>query len=108
MLQSRIDIERMQAMGSKKLHEWMKAATPDEQHALAAAAKTSRSVLYQLCYPKEKGGRVASAELADRIETAAKPITAKSKGRLPQLTRGDLCPACAACPYFAKCGPKTD
>lgn len=93
-------------MPSEKLQEWMKAATTEEQYELAAAAKTSRSVLYQLTYSKEKGGRTASAELAGRIEEAAAPITARAKDRLPALTRGDLAPACAECHYFKKCTSK--
>lgn len=81
----------------------MRAATTAEQLELAASAKTTRSVLYQLTYVEEKGGRKASAELAARIETAAAPITKRAKGRLPALTRGDLNATCGQCPYLHKC-----
>jgi len=93
-------------MTSEKLRDWMREATPEEQRELAAGAGTSRSHLYQLTYPKEKGGRVASADLAARIEEAVKPITARAKGRLPALARGDINPTCGACPYYHKCRGK--
>lgn len=79
--------------------DWMEAATTHEQIMLAAAAETSRAYLYRLA----SGARTASAELAGRLEEAAADLRAVSKGRLPVLTRGDLCPACAGCPYFQKC-----
>lgn len=84
---------------SNKMREWMAAATTAEQTALADAAGTSRMYLYHLSV----GFRTASAELAGRIEKASKAVRKQSKGRLPVVTRTDLSPACAGCPYAAKC-----
>ena len=91
---------------NEKFIEWMTAATLEERREMAKLAGTSMSMLYQMQYPKEKGGRQAASELAGRIETAAGVVTAKAPQRLPVLTRGDLSPACASCDYFRTCGEK--
>lgn len=83
----------------KALRAWMGLATTAEQEMLAKAAGISREYLYQLSTSKRK----ASAGMAGRIETAAKDLRRKSKGRLPALTRADLAGACAACPYAKRC-----
>lgn len=90
------------AMPSEKFIAWMKAATPAEQNELAVLAATSRSMLYQLQYSKEKGGRQASSELAGRIEDAVIAMGDRG-GRLPALTRADLSSACASCPHLRNC-----
>jgi len=82
------------------MKEWMIAATADEQAKLAETAGTSREYLYQLA----NNARTASADLAGRIEDAAEELRKKSKGRLPRVTRADLCPACNSCPHARKCG----
>lgn len=84
------------------LKKWMIAATADEIRSLVKQADTSRDYLYQIV----GGHRTASADLAGRIETAAEALRLKSKGRLPKLTRADLAPACAECPYFRKCSKR--
>jgi hypothetical protein len=78
---------------------WMSAATPDEQALLAQKAGTSRAHLYQLA----GGHRQASAVMAGKIEGAAAEMHKHSKGRLPKVYRTDLCEACRACQYAAKC-----
>lgn len=86
-------------MVNKPMREWMDAATVEEQTALAKAADTSRKYLYKLA----TGERTAQAELAGRLEQAAADIRRVSKKRLPLLLRSHLCPACAGCPYAARC-----
>lgn len=83
----------------KSLANWMKKATTTEQEQLAVASGTSREYLYQLSASKRK----ASAAMAGRIETAAKTLSRKSKGRLPVLTRMGLAEACSHCPYAKRC-----
>jgi len=83
-----------------KLKEWQEWATAAEQGALARAAGTSVAYLFkQLAY----GYREANAALAGRIEMAAKSLRTASDGRLPEITRMDLCSACAECPYARAC-----
>ena len=79
--------------------EWLRAATTDEQAVLATEARTSRQYLYHIA----GGFRTPSADVAGRIETAAAKLRRVSKGRLPKLTRADICPACEQCPYIKKC-----
>lgn len=79
---------------------WMATATTAEQDLLAELAGTSRKYLYHLA----AGTRNASADMAARLEQASVGISRKSKGRLPKLSRVDLCTACARCPYAGGCG----
>lgn len=78
---------------------WMSAATADEQNLLAARVGTTRGMLYQW----SGGHRQASADMAGRIEAATATMHKASKGRLPAIVRTDLCEACRACQYAAKC-----
>ena len=80
----------------------MGAATTSEQQELAFRSQTSRGYLYQLANSE----RNASADLAARIEQAAGLIQRKSKGRLPKISRMDVCKACALCPFAQQCNPK--
>ena len=85
---------------SATLHTWLKAASIDEQQALAdAATNGSINMLFQYGL----GNRRPSALKAGQIEAAAEPITRKSKGRLPRILRTDLTAACRECPYARKC-----
>lgn len=96
-------------MSSLQLKEWMRLASTAEQEELAFAANTSRQQLYALtAMPNSSMYRRASNELAARLEEAVKSINARSNGRLPPLTRGDLNYGCAECPYFleSKCKEK--
>lgn len=77
----------------------MSAATVDEQLLLASKIDTSRGHLYQL----SGGHRQASASMAGKIEAATAEMNKASKGRLPRVVRTDLCEACRACQYAAKC-----
>lgn len=78
---------------------WMRAATADEQRALAERVGTSRAYLYQL----SGGFRQASAELGILIERETARMHRASKGRLPRLYRTDLVAACRACEYAERC-----
>ena len=84
------------------LPTWLASATTYEMDTLAKAAGTSRAYLYQLGY----GTRRASADLASRLEKAAAVMHRKSKGRLPLLPRGEVCAACAECPFYKPCKEK--
>ena len=78
---------------------WMKNATVDEINELATRAEVSVTYLYMLA----SGKRQASADVAARIEAAACFIREVQGAAVPVLDRGDLCQACADCPYFQKC-----
>ena len=81
------------------MRSWMAAATVAEQELLAERVGTSRGMLYQLA----GGFRNASAERAQAIERETKLMSRASKGRLPVIYRTDLCEACRACDFAAKC-----
>lgn len=51
------------------------------------------------------GKRNPSAEVAARIAEASKVLHRKSNGRLPIVTRQEICATCANCPY-TKRSPK--
>jgi DNA-binding transcriptional regulator YdaS (Cro superfamily) len=76
-------------MVTNRFKQWLKAATAGRKKEVAASAKTSVSILYQLGY----GYRSASADLAARIETA-------SGG---EVTRADMNETCNGCKYFKEC-----
>ena len=78
---------------------WMAAATAEEQEVLAHRTQTTRGNLYQYA----GGHREASASRAGAIEAATADMHRLSKGRLPKVYRTDLCEACRACQYAAKC-----
>lgn len=78
---------------------WMSAATVAEQETLASAVGTTRGMLYQYA----AGNRDCSADRAGKIEAATAVMHKASKGRLPKIVRTDLCEACRACQYAAKC-----
>lgn len=87
---------------SAQLKKWMKAASTAEQKELAKLADTTHAYLYHLSC----GLRVADADLAGRLEDAAIKVSKSAKRKLPLLTRKDLSPACAKCPYNKKCKVK--
>lgn len=84
---------------SVKFKDWMEKATTLEKEILAAESSTTLSYLYSIA----SGQRTASADVAGRIEKAAKNLYKQSKRRLPKIIRSDIAPACAACPYAPKC-----
>lgn len=90
----------MKAETITPLRAFLRASTPEEREALAAAAGTTLGQLNQLA----GGHRSASADLAGRLETGIALLrrTAATKKRLPEVVRTDLCAACRDCPYAAK------
>lgn len=84
------------------LKRWMAAASPAEQEQLAAAAGTSRAMLYQYSSPESTNRRPSAAKGA-LLAAASVPLHEASDGRLPVLTRGDLVEACASCEHFRAC-----
>ena len=78
---------------------WMRAATPDEQKALAKRLGTSREMLYHY----STGERRMSASRAGETEQATREMSKASKGRLPEVLRTDMSAACRACPYAQRC-----
>lgn len=81
------------------LRVWMRAATQDERELMAQRAATTVGGLRQIA----NGHRQASADMAGRIEAASAVMAKASKGRLPKIVRTDICAACRACQYAAKC-----
>lgn len=90
----------------EKFITWLKAAKPEERKELAYLADTSEQMFYKLQYDRAKGGRVASSELAGRLEDALAVITKRDPKRLPTVTRADISPVCAQCPHFTGCKAK--
>lgn len=81
------------------LKVWMAAATADEQKLLAERVGTTVGMLRQY----SGGHRQCSAETAGKIEAVTATMHKASKGRLPKIVRTDICQACRACQYAAKC-----
>lgn len=75
------------------LKRWLKSASNQEIQQLADQTRTTvgylRLVAYAHCRP--------SLDLVIRIENVSKLLT---NDRLPVITRGDLSPDCAQCPYY--------
>lgn len=78
----------------KKFTEWFKSATTQERDKLADAANITIDTIYKL----SNGKRRASASLAGAIEVGLTQLD-----RPPDITRADICEACAECPYAIKC-----
>lgn len=86
--------------------EWWKEATPEEKKEVAHYADTSLNFLYQLSYRTDKASRPAqvSPEYAGRLEEAIRVVNSTPRhSPLPEVTRGDLNPVCAACRYYKGC-----
>lgn len=79
------------------LKQWFKQASKEQKQELACIAGTSVGHLYQI----SSGNRIASTELAGRIEQASG--TLHRVHGLPRLYRYDLSPSCAVCPYAKRC-----
>lgn len=86
-----------------KLKRWFGLANPQEKEALAKGAETTIGTLRQAAGGYREGSM--KAESAAKIEAAAKKIRNKNP-TLPELTRGDLCTACAECQYFKQYSKK--
>lgn len=87
-------------MNSFKL--WMKLSSLTEKKLLARKAKTSLTYLYNL----QSESRIASAEVAGKIELASEKMALKSDYRLPKIRRQDLAVACRKCPHLSLCSVK--
>lgn len=84
----------------------MRSATRAEKMRLADLAGTKISYLYFLSNPDSTYGRAASAELAQRLESASEKIRGESKeakARLPRLLRTDLALVCRGCAFAQRC-----
>ncbi|MCK5606059.1 helix-turn-helix transcriptional regulator [Candidatus Pacearchaeota archaeon] len=79
-----------------KLKEWMKLATRTEQEQLAELVGTSVGYLRQIA----SGRRNGSACFALAVRTYSKAMSYSSKGRLKEIEQGDVCDACAKCPFY--------
>lgn len=82
---------------------WMRAATADEQELLARRAGTTRAYLYFLSNGDKDYGRSPGQDLAIAIERETLAMHKASGGRLPEIYRTDLNPACAQCQFALKC-----
>lgn len=94
----------------KRFLEWMKKSATDEKAAAAKEAKTSVMTLRLLAYEMEgkPHGRVASSDLAARIEEGIEKINSRPRYKaLPSVTRADLNPTCRECKYFKACKEET-
>lgn len=81
----------------KKLKQWLAQATAAEKEWLAKKTKTSLAYLRQIA----SGHRIASADIAGRIEDATEfKATSSATCNLPVIRRGELAPACRNCPYY--------
>jgi hypothetical protein len=93
-------------MGIEVFKEWMKEAEHADKLAVALLAGTVPSILYQLTYEKRSNGKpfTASTGLAGRIAAAIGQVNSLPRHKtLPAVGRGDLSPACGACPYYTSC-----
>ena len=79
-----------------KLKKWLQNATVKEKRSLALYAGTSLAYLRHVAH----GRRLASSDLAGRIEKATQKMECK---RLPYIRRSDISTVCKKCPYLKKC-----
>lgn len=86
-------------MDMNAIKRWMGGSTASQQQKLARLAKTSRNMLYQLA----SGHRVASPELAGRLERAVERMNRESKDDMDLFDRADVSPVCGDCPFARKC-----
>lgn len=90
----------------KRFLEWMRKSAPDEKVEAAKLADTAPHMLRLMAYEMEgkKHGRIASPELAGRVEDAISKINERPRHKtLPSVDRGDLNPTCKECKYFKAC-----
>lgn len=80
------------------LKEWLEAATPEAKQLLAKLANASKDMRQQWV----TGRRAMSAAKAGELAEATVTIRDLHKDAPLPLTRGDLCAACARCPYYLK------
>lgn len=81
----------------KSLVRWLRAATPAEKRALTFKLGMTTETLRLLGHAYRTSGKPhARADTAIRIERAVRRL---ARPGLPEVLRGDLCPACAQCEY---------
>ena len=85
-------------LSRKSLKSWLKGLVASERAALKAC-DLDTSYLYMLA----SGKRAASADYAAKLEAAALVIYSE-RPEAGYILRADVAPACAACPFFQKCG----
>lgn len=91
-------------MSMNPMKMWMKAATTEEQHALAAAAGTRHNYLYHLASdPSAIYHREPQPEMAAKIEAFTQTLNLENKGRTPVVYRTDLVTACRNCVFAQRC-----
>lgn len=73
-------------MVNAKYKVWWASKSGIDRLRIAKEAFSSRSMLYQVAI----NGRVASAELAGRLEVVSNN----------EINRGDACSTCRRCPYY--------
>jgi hypothetical protein len=81
-------------MNNAPLLTSLRSASASQRNSVTISAGTSVDYLYQLA----GGSRVASAELAAKIEHAVADLR-RGDRTVAEVKRTDLCPACAACEY---------
>lgn len=83
------------------IRNWMARATTAQQEELAKLAGTSRAYLYHLAAdPGSRHHRSPNLDLAVRLEAASEKVKPTKEGLRPApLSRFDLIPECARCPY---------
>lgn len=86
-------------MKTNSFKNWMRAATPEQQSALAEVIGTSRPMLYH--YAGEF--REMSPERARAVEEATAAMHKETKGKLPKVYRTDLNGSCRECDFAQKC-----
>lgn len=88
------------------IKKWMADATPTQQEELARLAGTSRQYLYHLASdPDVRYHRKPTIELAVRLEEASRKVKPDPDGAKPfPLSRFELVPECASCPYANRKG----
>lgn len=80
---------------TNRIQIWMQKASLAERDELARRAGTTRQYLYLLA----NNWRTMRADLAGRIEEAARELRKGAKDRLPKIVRAELCDTCRMCPY---------
>lgn len=86
------------------LKQWLRAATPADLAALAAAVGTSALYIRHLSAGEDKlYHREPRAALAAAIERETLAMSKASAGRLPVVYRTDLNSTCRQCAFARKC-----
>ena len=85
------------------MKQWLEAATMPEKADLARRAGTSVAYLRRIATERPTYARSPKAELAADIERVTREMHKETKGRLPEVLRVDIHPACRTCQYAERC-----